>query len=66
MSELFDELKYAVRLHDEWPDAATRTVVIDSARRLVQAVEQRAEKIAYMQASLTPTAEAVAQIIGDQ
>jgi hypothetical protein len=64
-ADLYDELKAAMFLYDDWPDYPTAKVVIDSARRLVQAVESRAEMIAHMRATMTPTAEALAQFIGD-
>ncbi len=58
------ELRQAINLHDEWPTEETRLRVVEQARYLVRAVEQKAAMIAQMRQAVTPTDEAIAQLLG--
>jgi hypothetical protein len=63
MSDLLDALRSALARHDEWPSKQTGVEAIDTARRLVQAVDMRAGVIEQMRATVTPTEQALAELL---
>jgi hypothetical protein len=65
MSDLFAELKDAVANYDDWPTPEGRARVISLARRFVRAVDQKAAVIEQMRQQVTPTEEALSQLMND-
>jgi len=61
---ILDELRSAVARHDDWPTDESSMVVIETARRLVRAVDMRAQVIEQMRQTITPSDQAVAEILG--
>jgi hypothetical protein len=61
--DIFDELRTALRRHDEWPTNETAAQVIDLARRFVRAVDQRADVIDYYRQNVTPSEEALSELL---
>lgn len=61
---LVAELRRTVRDHRDWPTTASVGRVADAAGRLIDCIDQRAEMIEHMRAHVTPTQEAIAEIIG--
>jgi hypothetical protein len=61
---IIDELREALARHDDWPTSETSAVVIDTARRLVQAIDMRAQVIDQMRREVTPTHQAMAELLG--
>ena len=61
---LFTELREAIRRHDEWPTLETGMNVIHAARRFVQAVDMRADVIEQMRRDVTPTQQALDELLG--
>lgn len=57
--DIFDELRAAVELYDDWPTPEKRAQVIDFARRFVRSVDQRAAVIEHMRQHVTPSEEAL-------
>lgn len=57
------ELREKMRLHDDWPTKETGYVVIEAARRLIRAIDQRGALIEHMRAHMTPTAQAIGEIL---
>lgn len=64
--DVFAELQAAVHNHDDWASPDSQAQVVEWARRFVGAVEMRAQVIEHMRQTVTPTAEALAQIMGDR
>lgn len=60
---IYDELRAAVKAHDDWPTEESKANVIYAAERFVEVVDAQAEKIEYMRRHVTPTEEALAQIM---
>jgi hypothetical protein len=60
---LFAELRAAVLVYDDWPGSEARAQVIEAARRFVQAVDQRAAMIEQMRQTITPTDQALAELL---
>ena len=61
--DLFDELKVAITRYDDWPTPEERARVISTARRFVRAVDQRAEVIEQMRQSVTPSEQALSELL---
>ena len=61
--DIFAELRAAVELYDDWPTPDKRAQVIDSARRFVQSVDQRAAMIEHMRQHVTPSEQALSEIL---
>jgi hypothetical protein len=61
---IVDELRHALSRHDEWPTEETSAVVIETARRLVQAIDMRAQVIDQMRRNITPSEQAIAELLG--
>lgn len=61
---MIDELREALARHDEWPTTETSRMVIEQARRFVRAVDQRAQVIEQMRREVTPSDQALAEILG--
>jgi hypothetical protein len=59
----FAELKAALWSYDEWPTPVKRLDVVNCARRFVKAVEARAEVIEYYRAHVTPTEQALSELL---
>jgi glutaredoxin-related protein len=66
MSVVIDELRAALARHDEWPTKQTSAAVIDAARRLVGGVDMRAEVIEQMRRRVTPSEQAIAELLGSE
>lgn len=61
--DIFAELRAAVTSYDDWPTPEKRADVIDLARRFVRAVDGHAEMIEYMRQSVTPSQQALNEIL---
>lgn len=61
--DLFDELRAAIKDYDDWPTPEKRVEVIDRARRFVGAVDHRTAAIEHMRQTVTPSAEALNQLL---
>ena len=60
----FDELRTALAGYDEWPTPEGRARVINTARRFVATVDQRAAVIEHMRQNVTPTEAALSELTG--
>lgn len=61
--DIFAELKAAVADYDDWPTPEKRAQVIDLARRLVGAVDHRAAVIEQMRQHVTPSEQALSELL---
>lgn len=64
MADVFAELRVAVAAYDDWATAEKRAQVIDVARRFVAAVDQRAAAIEHMRQHVSPTDQALGELLG--
>jgi hypothetical protein len=63
---IIGELRQALARHDDWPTTETKTVVIGCARALIQTIDMRAAVIEAMRQHVTPTDQAIAELLGDE
>ena len=61
--DLFDELRARIARYDESPTPEERARVISTARRFVRAVDQRAAVIEHMRQHVTPSDQALAELL---
>jgi hypothetical protein len=61
--DIVAELRAAVAAHDDWPTDNTRAEVIALARRFIQTIDQRAAVIEQMRHHVTPTEEALSELL---
>ena len=61
--DIYTELKTAVCSYNEWGTRSDQCNVIYAAQRFVAAVEQRANVINQMRQTVTPTEQAIAEIL---
>ena len=61
--DIFAELRAAVMACDDWPTAEKRAQVIDLARRFVGAVDQRTAVIEHMRQHVTPSEQAMSELL---
>lgn len=61
---IIDELRSAIRDYDDWPTDEKRARVIRATRLFVDAVDQRAEIIEHMRRTITPSEQALGEILG--
>jgi hypothetical protein len=64
-SNLVDVLREAIKRNDDWSTVDTKAAVINTARSLVQAIDQRAATIEFYRAHVTPTDEAIKEMLDD-
>jgi len=64
MGSPLDELREALEAHAHWPRPASSAAVIDAARRLVQAIDMRAQVIEQMRQTISPTEQAISELMG--
>jgi len=64
-TDLIDALRQAVADNEKWSSYTSLAVVANAARSLVQAIDMRAEVIAYYRQNCTPTEQAILEILGD-
>lgn len=64
---IVDELRHALGRHDDWPTDETSLIVIETARRLVRAIDMRAAVINQMRRNVTPSEQAISELLdGDK
>jgi hypothetical protein len=61
---VIDELRSQLERHDEWPTRQTSALVVDAARRLIQAIDMRAAMIEQMRRDVSPSAQAIGELLG--
>jgi hypothetical protein len=61
--DIFSELRAAVLNYDDWPTPEKRAAVIELARRFVDAVDQRAAVIEQMRRTITPSEQALSELL---
>lgn len=61
--DIFAELRLAVAAYDDWPTPEKRAQVVDLARRFVGAVDQRAAVIEHIRQHVTPSEQALAELL---
>lgn len=64
MIDVYTELRTAVLDYDDWPTPVKRVQVVDAARRFVGAVDQAAAAIEYMRQHVTPSEQALNELLG--
>ena len=64
--DVVDELRAAVAAHREWPTAGSKATVVYAAQRFVDALDARAAVIAQMRAHVTPSEQALQELLGPQ
>lgn len=63
--EIFAELRAAVLDYNDWPTAKNHARVFDLTRRFVAAVDQRAAVIEHMRQHITPSEQALSELLGE-
>lgn len=63
MTDLFSDLRAAVEAFNQWPDSRSRAQVIGAARLFVEAVDHRAAMIEHMRQRVTPSDQALNEIL---
>lgn len=63
---LIDELRAALVSYDDWPTPEGRGRVIHHARELVRAIDARAATIEHMRHHITPSEQAIGELLGEQ
>ena len=60
---IVDELRDALDRHDDWPTDDTGMIVIETARRLIRAIDMRAQVIEQMRRNVTPSEQAMVELM---
>jgi hypothetical protein len=63
---LFDDMRAAVESYDEWPTPEGRGRVLAATRKFVRAVTRQEQVIEQMRQHVTPSEQALRELIGER